>query len=392
MQKKEPLSSEMQRARVTAVCAAISFGFCAFLVLMMLLFALTPDREQSQSENRMLAQKPVFTLSALADGSFMRDAESYLTDQFPLRDALVSFKSNLSLLLGKRELNGVYYGKKGFLLEKQTPLKPQVLEKTTDAMRAFAKTQKDSKNAVLISPNASYVLQDHMPYGLRQPDQKEILLSVQDTIESKRLSWIDCVGAFEKEEDPESLFYRTDHHWTTRGAFAAFWALNEAWELGAKKEDFVFYPVSDSFSGTLASSFGNRRLRDTVELCIPKHSRGRYAVLYEDLGEMKATMFCEEKLEQKNQYEVFLGGNYAKLVISSLADTDRTLLLFKDSYANCLIPMLTPFFSKIVVIDPRYYSDSLSSLLEETDFTHVLFLYNLNTFLEDQSLHGVLDS
>ena len=66
------------------------------------------------------------------------------------------------------------------------------------------------------------------------------------------------------------------------------------------------------------------------------------------------------------------------------------LLLFKDSYANCLIPMLTPYFSKIVVIDPRYFNDSLAAVMDETPFTHVLFVYNLNTFLEDQSLAEVL--
>ena len=99
-----------------------------------------------------------------------------------------------------------------------------------------------------------------------------------------------------------------------------------------------------------------------------------------------------EKLDQRNQYEVFLGGNYDKIVIQTLAETEDTLLLFKDSFANCLIPMLTPYFTKIVVIDPRYFSDSLQDVIADNEFTHILFVYNLNTFLADKSLAGVLAS
>ena len=97
-------------------------------------------------------------------------------------------------------------------------------------------------------------------------------------------------------------------------------------------------------------------------------------------------------MNQKNQYEVFLGGNYDKVIISTSADTDDTLLIFKDSYANCMLPMLTPYFAKIVVIDPRYFSDSLEQIMKSYNFTHVLFLYNLNTFLADNSLVDALGS
>ncbi len=93
-----------------------------------------------------------------------------------------------------------------------------------------------------------------------------------------------------------------------------------------------------------------------------------------------------EKLSGGNQYEVFMGGNYGKIIISSDTTRKKNLLLIKDSYANCMIPMLVPYFSKIVVIDPRYLNDDLSDVIQDYSFTHILFLYNLNTFLEDTSL------
>ena len=119
---------------------------------------------------------------------------------------------------------------------------------------------------------------------------------------------------------------------------------------------------------------------------------GTYVAHFESSGEKTASLFFEERLSEKNQYEVFLGGNYDKVIISTTSTVNRNLLLIKDSYANCMIPMLTPYFSKIVVIDPRYLTDSLDSIIKENDFSHVMFLYNVNTFLEDNSLAACLES
>lgn len=378
-----------KRFRGVAACICVCFLLCLFSVG--LLFLLTPDRAQSDAENRVLAQRPVLSWSSLTDGSFMRAYETYLADQFPGRDGWVSFRSRLTTLMGGREQNGVYRAKNGFLLEKQTPLDEAKTQKTVKAVKSFLKKHKELKSGMILAPNASYLLRDHMPYGLRQDDQQQQLKDIHDELKGVSLKWVSCLKAFDGV-DPETLYYRTDHHWTTRAAFRAFLSLSKTWKLGAKEDKFTFYPVTDDFSGTLASTYGEDRLRDTIEVCIPQRSRGKYTVYYESKGKKTATVFAKEKLRQKNKYEVFLGGNFDKLLISTTVDTENTLLLFKDSYANCLIPMLTPFFSKIVVVDPRYFNDSLSAVLDETTFTHVLFVYNLNTFLEDTSLAAALKS
>ncbi|MBQ6601231.1 MAG: hypothetical protein IIX36_06275, partial [Clostridia bacterium] len=131
---------------------------------------------------------------------------------------------------------------------------------------------------------------------------------------------------------------------------------------------------------------------DSVEICMPKKSEGTYVVNFESASQKTSSLFFSEKLSRKNHYEVFLGGNYDKVIITTVSPSENSLLLIKDSYANCMIPMLTPYFSKIVVVDPRYLTDSLSSIVKENDFTHVLFLYNLNTLLEDTSLAACLQS
>lgn len=390
--KNHDLPTSGKRNYTTLVCLVIAVAFAAFLALHTLLFLVTPDLELSENENRTLQQRPKLTLSALADGSYMKKFETYLSDQFPNRDGLISFHSFFATLTGHREENGVYLGRRGFLFEKQTPLNEDVLQKTTDAINTFLEREKHAKSAMILAPNSSYVLQKYMPYHLHEDDQKQQLTAVKNALQGDKFTWISVLKAYEKVEDPTTLYYRTDHHWTTLAAQRAFLSLSSKWELGAKSSQFTMEPVSDRFSGTLASSYGERKIRDVLYVCAPKKANGTYTVSYPTQGKVTASVFDTSKLEQKNQYEVFLGGNFDKIEITTTAESEDTLLLFKDSFANCLIPMLTPYFSKIVVIDPRYFSDSLGDVLEDTDFTHVLFVYNLNTFLADKSLAGVLAS
>ena len=390
--KNHDLPTSGKRNYTTLVCLVIAVAFAAFLALHTLLFLVTPDLELSENENRTLQQRPKLTLSALADGSYMKKFETYLTDQFPNRDGLISFHSFFATLTGHREENGVYLGRRGFLFEKQTPLNEDVLQKTTDAINTFLEREKHAKSAMILAPNSSYVLQKYMPYHLHEDDQKQQLTAVKNALQGDKFSWISVLKAYEKVEDPTTLYYRTDHHWTTLAAQRAFLSLSSKWELGAKSSQFTMEPVSNRFSGTLASSYGERKIRDVLYVCAPKKANGTYTVSYPTQGKVTASVFDTSKLEQKNQYEVFFGGNFDKIEITTTAESEDTLLLFKDSYANCLIPMLTPYFSKIVVIDPRYFSDSLGDVLEDTDFTHMLFVYNLNTFLADKSLAGVLAS
>lgn len=381
-----------KRNPTSLVCLSICVAFAAFLALHTFLFLVTPDRAMSETENRTLQQKPKLTLSALADGSYMKKYETYLTDQFPGRDRLISFHSSFSTLLGHREENGVYLGRRGFLFEQQTPPDEAQLQKTTDAINEFLSQHRHAKSAMLLAPNSSYVLKKYLPYHIKMDDQKAQLSLIASKLKGEKFTWINLVKSFEKAEDPTTLYYRTDHHWTTDAALRAFLTLSNKWELGAKSKHFTLAPVSKRFSGTLASSYGERRIKDVLKVCVPKKSAGTYTVNYETQNKVTASVFDTAKLEQKNQYEVFLGGNFDKIVIQTLSQTEDTLLLFKDSYANCLIPMLTPYFSRIVIIDPRYFSDSLQNITDDEDFTHILFVYNLNTFLADKSLAGVLAS
>lgn len=364
---------------------------------------LADDKAFSESENRVLASMPKLSVSSLVDGSFMKGFETYLTDQFPFRDNFISIKTLTDRVLGKNKENGVYIGKDGFLFDSQSDYNEDSVKSITDAILAFSKKNKNLKKAFILAPNSSYIYVDKLPDYLELPSQGEQIEQFYSLLNDKTITKLDVCSLFEKsrEKDDYLLYYKTDHHWTTKAAKKVFNSLNSKWKLSTSgtpysnvklEPKFNFYTVSTSFQGTLSSTAGVHDTYDQVEICVPAKSQGTYIVDFEQSGEKTASLFFKEKLNQKNHYEVFLGGNYDKVIISTVSQSENTLLLIKDSYANCIIPMLTPYFNKIVVIDPRYLTDSLDSIIKENDFTHVLFLYNLNTLLEDNSLAQCLSN
>lgn len=370
--------------------------FCLVVFGVVGLHLLTDDKSFSESENRVLSQAPKLSIASIADGSFMKEFETYLTDQFPFRDGIISLKTVADRILGKNEENGVYIGKEGFLFDTQTPFDGKHIVEIGKAVTKFTKDYDRLKSAFLLVPNSSYVYSEYMPKYLEMSDQRVLIRSVHNQIKNDSVLWPGAAKLLKDNADKTQLYYKTDHHWTTRGAYLMFRELCLSWgfEKTAKdiNKNFEFHKISTTFEGTLASTSGVHDTQDEIEICLPKNSEGTYVVTFESSGEKTASLFFPDKLEQKNQYEVFMGGNYDKVIIDTVCPSGRNLLLIKDSYANCMIPMLTPYFSKIVVIDPRYLTDSLESIIKENDFTHMLFLYNINTLLEDNSLVPCLES
>ncbi len=349
------------------------------------------DKAFSETENRVLASMPSLSLYSLKDGSFMKDFETYLTDQFAFRDEIIRLKTLADRVAGKTKTGGAYIGKEGWLFSVPTAFDEKRTEELTEKIRAFADSNKDSRISFLLSPNSSYVYSEMLPDGLSLPDQSYLIEDVENYTGSKRIDFVKLSEVFRSKKDELQLFYKTDHHWTTRAAYIAFTELMKSWEKPVGDVKFDFLTVADGFQGTLSSKAGITSSSDIIELCVPQNSVLTYVADYEGGEKKTATLFDSSKLETKNKYEVFTGGNYGKITVSTTASVKDTLLIVKDSYANCMLPMLTPFFAKIVVFDPRYTKEKLSALMEEETFTHILFLYNLDTFLADTSLAEALE-
>ena len=385
---EDPYEKRINKGNVVFFCLVLCFSLIIGLGTVMNI--LSNDREFSESENRVLASFPKLTISSLADGSFMKSFETYMADQFIFRDKLISAKTYFDRLSGKKEENGVYIGEEGFLIEKQSEYNKKKVKALAKSINTFMKKYPDAKKMVAISPNASYVYADKLPENIEMSNQFDQLTKIMNSLEGKNYTFLNVSKALLKAGEKHQIFYKTDHHWTTRGAYAVFQSISDKWGINTSKVPYEFMTVSAGFEGTLASKTGIHDVNDKVEICLPKNSKGTYVVSYESQDKKTASLFDADKLNQKNKYEVFLGGNYDKVVIDTVSTSKNTLLIIKDSYANCLIPMLTPYFAKIVVVDPRYMTDSIHTVMEEYSFSHVLFLYNLNTFLQDTSLESAM--
>lgn len=365
----------------------IAMFFVITTVLLGVASGVKPDVKYSEEENRMLAEMPEFTKENILNKKVMNGLESYTSDQFILRDFWIKMKVQFDLLLGKREFNGVYLGKDEHLMQVPTAPDMKNVNANLKAMSQFAKRHPEVTMNALIAPNAAYVLKDWLPKGAPVRDQGKDLAYIQKYL-PKSMGVIDVTKTLQQHAK-EGMYYKTDHHWTTKAALYSF--QKAAPQMGIEKplEHYTKYLVTDSFSGTLASKSGYHKTEDQIEVYAPEGTEVQYLVNDTENREKRATVYDRKALRNKDKYEVFFGGNHAMVQITTANNTTKKLLVVKDSYANSFVPFLIPYYNEIVMVDPRYYYENIDTLINNKNITDVLFLYNMDTFLNDNSIEGV---
>lgn len=366
---------------------ALAILLCVTILVFSLAGWIAKDREFSENENRSLAQKPELSWNALKDGSYLSDLSSYLADQFPGRDMWLSVNLGMHKLLGAKESGGVYLGADNYLLQVPGDPNEAQLSRNLAAMEEFAERYPELNVVASIVPNAVTVIEENLPPNAPVRDQKEDLRQIKGKL--RGVKFVDVTDTLEAHDD-EQLYYRTDHHWTSLAAAYSFGKLASSFEITPPTlSSYGRYVVSTTFEGTLASKSGSHKAQDTVEIFVPKTDI-EYFVEYPDSSDRVCSMYKAEALDTKDHYTVFFGGNYSRVDITTTADTERCLLVFKDSYANCMLQFLYPYFDHITMIDPRYYYDNVAQVISSESITDVLYLYNLDTFLSDTSLADTL--
>lgn len=372
-----------------------SFVGKAFIICLLVLIAanlLYPSKKKSAEENRMLTEKPKMTVSGLTSGSYMKEYENYQADQFIGRNFLRKLKVTLNRIGGSREENGVFIGKKGQLLEDIAVPEQESMKSNVDAIKNFAESYDDIPVSMILVPDAASVLSSRLPSLAVVADQNACISQVKKELGSS-VQWIDAVQAMNKHKD-EKIYYKTDHHWTTLGAFYTFQEAAPALGISADVSSaFVSYPVATDFNGTLAAKSGCRmNEKEEIDIYVPKDADNDVIVNYVDEQVKETTLYESDMLKTRDKYAVFLGGNTSLIDIKTLAKGQKRLLVIKDSYANSFVPFLTPYFREIVMVDPRYYTGNIQDVMETYKITDVLFLYNGNTFFQDNNISGVLSS
>ena len=378
----------MNKILLKLVAVLFSVLFFALSVTALVVPLFVPDKEYSETENRYLAAFPPISVDSVLSGEFMSAFETYLSDQFSFRDTIMTIKTYISRIMGTTEINGVYAGRNHRLFEVPSVVNAARLDELVASINAFSTASGIENRYFLLAPNSSYIYSSELPVNLNPDNQRDIIDNIYYQLAEKNVTVDVCMTLMNHKE--ENLYFRTDHHWSHHGSYYAFLRLAEEMKLDISEIEYEEIIFSDSFRGTLASSSGIYEATDVLGAYVPADSLGKYYVQNFTTQRKEASVFDLTKLNNKNQYEVFFGGNFSKIVIHTDNLNEQYLLVFKDSFANSLIPMLIPHFEKIVVIDPRYFTGNIKDVLEDDKFTHLLYLYNLNTFLSDTVLSDAL--
>ena len=355
----------------------------------MIINLIVPDKAKSLSENRSLQQFPAMDLAEVQSGDYQQSLNSWYSDQFVGRNLFVHSKYLVSKLTGNRKIDNVFLGK-GMLIEDANEPNEVQLKRNLDAMNSFCDKHPDLKYYFMLVPNAVSVEKDKLPKNADVLSQKEQMDSIYSQLRND-ITQVDIRDALNKHKD-EYLYYKTDHHWTSLGAYYAFQTASKVLDLeDADKAEYDIYLGTKNFKGTLANKTGSISMKDEVNLYVPKDLPD-YVCNNVSLGTQSRTMYSSAGLDSNDPYTVFLGGNAGIVRLEMDNKSNKRLLIFKDSYANTFLQFLIPYYRTITIVDPRYYFDDVNRIVESEVVTDVMYLYNTNTFIQDTSLADVIGS
>ncbi len=372
--------------------------FLFILLFFPVMSGVMPGREFSDMENRKLAQKPLFSVKSFLDGKYQDSYGKWLNDQFPGRDGWSLIAANLQALYGKKDINGVYIGKDGYLLEKynekefDTEQIKENIKYLSDFLDYSVKNYGKDNVYCIMLPSKTEILDKKMPAFAETTGIEETLKTIKTL--KNRLEEPDILTDARdilKDHKEEYIYYHTDHHWTTLGAYY-IWA-EFARKAGFAVKEPGYYKreiVFDKFYGTTYNKAHINVNPDNVELF---HSPGeeRVQINMDNGKKLAASMyFPEEAKKGFNKYEIFFSGNTFKIEISTSADTGKTLLLIKDSFANCFVPFLTEDYSKIIMIDYRYGKTPVKDIITQyKNITDIMVMFNTEKFMQNTKLKSL---
>lgn len=361
--------------------------FCSFIGVFFLLFFIAPKQTFSPLEKRVLAQMPSFSLkeelNLERESKFSEEFDSYLADHFFGRNFWVGLNAYYELYTGRNGLHDVYAGKDGYILEKPvtvTDVNTRYTENRIEYIKSFAQ-ETGIKPTVMIIPSTGYIQPDKLP-ALADEYKDDILMSqlyqrMGDTVQP-----LDITAALGEQAASRQIFYRTDHHWTSTGAYTAYEEYCKSAGLTPVAEEAFTKTSYGGFTGTTYSRSAlwlNRS--DTLELW---QGPNPLEIWIQDTETTTDSPFFTEYLTQPDKYPIYLDGNRGLVRITNAKGNGQRLLLVKDSFGNCLAPFLAQNYSEVLIIDLRAYKKGdVAQLVKNEGIDHILIEYCLNQFVND---------
>lgn len=327
----------------------ISILFCVMLAAGIGASAILADKYYSESEKRTLKQFPSLTAEEIFDGKLGDEIEQYLAEQFPARDGWVTVKTLAELASGKREIGGVFFADDGYLIEAHKSLPSKQAKTNIAALKMLSDSLAKSniEMRVILAPTASQILSEKLPPFAPNANQSAVI----EYARTQGLNVVDVTGALSGHKD-EYIFYKTDHHWTSLGAYYAY----AEWR---------------------------RAKGETPEPIDAYFKREKHEVNYNNGEYVTDSIFEEKFLNGSDRYAVFFNSNQAVTKINGSGS--GKILIIKDSYANCFGQFVVDDYAETHLIDLRFFTGKVTDYIRENGIAEVLALYNIPNFCADIS-------
>ena len=354
--------------------------FCAFILIIGLLIYILPQKSFSENENSDLQTCPTLNYDSFMHGDFTKELAEFYTDQIPCRDLLIGLKGLTELTLLRGENNSVLVGKNGHLISKHlyTDENYDKLKLNALAIKSFEKNAAELGIEVTVSvvPRAIDVLGEYLP-ALYDADYTQ---RAWKTLDDAGLLYTDLRGMMQSMGG--ASYFKTDHHWTTDGAYGAYLMLSDGLGYNPFTVAINYEVASSDFRGTTYSDAGIHVLGGE-EFKLP-HIAGEEGFLTERIDSNGKTVqsfdgyYDESYLEKKDKYSTYLGGIYPVIRVTKPGEEREMILLAKDSFSHSLVPYLAQHYD-LLLVDTRYYTGSTLKLAQENGIKKALVLYGIDT-------------
>lgn len=363
--------------------------FLIFIYGMALWFLFSPKTDYSSSEKRYLQKFPDTNVEKVLSGEFGSEFETFFADQFPQRNTWVGLNAYTALAEGNNGASGVYNCKNGYLINKPVSTDNN-LDKNVGAVVDFAKTI-DAPTTVMLVPSTGYIADDVLPTFHDKYNDDEDISKISSTLSKEKIGFVDLRERFKSEyKNGSQLYYKTDHHWTTKGAYTGYQELCKALGITPIDDSTLKKDSYPDFYGTTYSSSGFWLTSpDNIEIWSnPKNSDKNISVKITEGANVKTSgsMYFTDHLKEDDKYPVFIDGNHALTEITNTNAKNGTILLIKDSFSHSLAPFLAENYSKVVLVDLRYYKESVSQLVSTYNPEQVVVLYGIDNLATDTDI------
>ncbi|MFZ2537656.1 MAG: DHHW family protein [Oscillospiraceae bacterium] len=338
-----------------------------------------PKQSFSESENRYLSSFPKLSVETLMNGDFMEGVDSYLNDHFAGRDNWITAQSFMEYSIGKRESNGVFLCKDA-LMSDLAPPNEDIVTGNINGIKAFMEKYHLPSYLMLV-PSASAIQSEKLPHFAQVWDQKAFIEKVFSQLEGQ-VTPVPLYDTLRAHKD-EYIYYRTDHHWTTHGAFLAYQQLSSTMKLPTSEVvDFSTNIISDDFIGTLSSKSGVYTITPDSMNAYQTDMIEKFLVSNGKQVTERPSVYFDEFLSKKDKYAYYLGSNEPLVTIKTKSTSGKRLLIFKDSYAHSFAPFLANDYSEIALVDLRYINTDIDDVLDVSSYDDALFLFSTDVFAQ----------